>query len=310
MRRPLAIVVLALVTSWTASGQSSYTISTFAGGPPTNLPGTSASLDQRWYGTSVSGLAADTAGNVFFANGNAVLRLDAITGVLTVVAGNAASGFSGDNGPATSAQLAAPSGVAVDSAGNLYIADSGNSRVRKISNGVIATVAGNGVSGFGGDGGPATSAELGVVSNVAVDPAGNLYIADPNNHRIRKVSNGVIATVAGGGNSLGENVPATSASLNEPVGVAVDPAGNLYIADSGSQRIRKVSSGVIATVAGGGVSLGDNGPATSAQLNNPAGVAVDSAGNVYIADTWNNRIRKVSGGAIATVAGSGVAGFK
>jgi uncharacterized protein (TIGR03437 family) len=273
------------------------------------MAGTSASLDQRWYGTSVSGLAIDTAGNLFFANGNAVLRLDATTGVLTAVAGNAASGFSGDNGPATSAQLGAPSGVAVDSAGNLYIADDGNSRVRKVSNGVIATVAGNGTAGFSGDNGPAASAELGFVSDVAVDPAGNLYIADPNNYRIRKVSNGVITTVAGGGFSLGDNGPATSAALTEPVGVAVDTAGNLYIADSGAQRIRKVSNGVITTLAGGGTSLGDNGPATSAKLNNPCGVTVDSAGNVYIADTWNNRIRKVSNGVITTVAGNGTAGF-
>jgi len=308
MPRLHAAVLLALLASWIASGQS-YTISTFAGGPPTNMAGTSASLDQRWYGTSVSGLAIDTAGNLFFANGNAVLRLDATTGVLTAVAGNAASGFSGDNGPATSAQLGAPSGVAVDSAGNLYIADDGNSRVRKVSNGVIATVAGNGTAGFSGDNGPAASAELGFVSDVAVDPAGNLYIADPNNYRIRKVSNGVITTVAGGGFSLGDNGPATSAALTEPVGVAVDTAGNLYIADSGAQRIRKVSNGVITTLAGGGTSLGDNGPATSAKLNNPCGVTVDSAGNVYIADTWNNRIRKVSNGVITTVAGNGTAGF-
>jgi hypothetical protein len=159
----------------------------------------------------------------------------------------------------------------VDSAGNLYIADWQNNRIRKVSNGVISTVAGTGTRGFSGDGGPATSAQLAYPQSVAVDSAGNLYIADTSNSRIRKVSNGVITTVAGDGRFgfSGDNGPATSAQLNGPVGVAVDSAGNLYIADQVNQRIRKVSGGVITTVAGGGSSIGDNGPATSAQFANP-----------------------------------------
>jgi uncharacterized protein (TIGR03437 family) len=219
---------------------------------------------------------------------------------------------------ATSAQLADPQGVAVDAAGNLYIADSGNNLVRKVSNGVITTVAGNGNSGFSGDGGAATSAQLFCPDGVAVDSKGNLYIADSCNNRIRKVTNGVITTVAGTALSgcdpgcfSGDNGPATSAQLFNPEGVAVDSAGNLYIADWGNNRIRKVSSGVITTVAGNGTQGygGDGGAAASAQLSYPKGVAADSAGNLYIADSGNGSVRRVSNGAITTVAGNGTYGF-
>jgi uncharacterized protein (TIGR03437 family) len=209
------------------------------------------------------------------------------------VAGGGAS--LGDNGPATSAQLALPYGIAVDSGGNLYVADWGNNRIRKVSNGVITTVAGNGTRGFSGDNGLATAAQLANPQGIAVDSAGNLYIADFGNASIRKVSNGIITTVAGNGTPgfSGDNGPATSAQLYLPYGVAVDSAGNLYIGDSGNNRIRKVSNGVIATVAGNGTFgfSGDNGPATSAQLANPYGVAIDSAGNLYIGDSGNSRIR-------------------
>jgi uncharacterized protein (TIGR03437 family) len=309
--RLLSAVFLALIMSWSASGQD-YTVTTFAGGySPANIPGPSASL----YGPN--SVAVDKTGNVFFADSgeHVVLRLDATTGVLTLVAGNGTEGFSGDNGPATSAQLAFFQGVAVDSAGNLYIAD--NQRVRKVSNGVITTIAGNGTLGFSGDNGLASSAQLNNPNGVAVDSAGNLYIADTANNRIRKVANGVITTVAGNGTAGfgngGDNGPATSADLNQPRGVALDAAGSLYIADTANNRIRKVANGVITTVAGNGTAGfgngGDNGPATSADLNQPQGVAVDSAGNLYIADTANNRIRKVANGMITTAAGNGTAGF-
>jgi uncharacterized protein (TIGR03437 family) len=293
--------------SCSAWGQT-YTISTLAGGGlPVNIPGTSASLG------SPASVAVDRAGNVYFATQNTVLRLDAATGILTLVAGNGTPGFSGDNGLAISAQLNSPAGVAVDSAGNVYISDGGNYRVRKVSNGVIATVAGNGTPGSGGDNGPAASAQLYNPGGVAVDSAGNLYIADQFNFRVRKVSNGVITTVAGGGSSLADNVQATSAALNYPMGVAVDSADNLYIAVASDNfvpgLIREVTNGIISTVAGGGSSVADNVPATSAQLGYLLGVAVDSAGNLYIADTSNSRIRKVSNGVIATVAGSGAPFF-
>jgi sugar lactone lactonase YvrE len=213
--------------------------------------------------------------------------------VIATVAGGGAS--LGDNGPATSAQLALPDGIAVDSGGNLYVADWGNNRIRKVSNGVITTVAGTGTRGFGGDNGLATGAQLANPQGVAVDSAGNLYIADFGNASIRKVSNGIITTVAGNGTPgfSGDNGPATSAQLYLPYGVAVDSAGNLYIGDSGNNRVRKVSNGAISTVAGNGTFgfSGDHGPPTSAQLANPYGVAIDSAGNLYIGDSGNSRIR-------------------
>jgi uncharacterized protein (TIGR03437 family) len=262
----------------------------------------------------VSGVAVDAAGNVFAADrDNERVFLISPNGTLSAVAGNGIAGFSGDGGPATSASFSQPSAVAVDSAGNLYIADYSNGRIRKVSNGIITTVAGNGNSGFSGDGGPATGASLNGADGVAVDAAGNLYIADGGNNRIRKVSNGIITTVAGNGNSgfSGDGGPAVNASLAFPNGIAVDSAGNLFMADTGNSRIRRVSNGTITTVAGNGAFgyFGDGGPATNTSLYLPFGVTVDSAGNIYIADTDNNRIRMVSNGTITTITGDGNPGF-
>jgi len=172
-------------------------------------------------------------------------------------------------------------------------------------------VAGNGTAGFSGDNGPATSAELSTQTGVAVDTAGNLYIADTQNNRIRKVSNGIITTVAGNGTagiSGGDNLPATSAELNIPSGVTVDSVGNLFIADTNNYRIRKVSNGIITTVAGNGACCfsGDNGPATSAQISDPFGVAVDASGKVYVADPANGRIRVLTPGTAPTITQGGV----
>lgn len=292
-----------LIIAFLANGQA-YTISTLAGGGlPNNVPATSAALG------GVGGIAVDAASNVYFISGDlsgdAVFRLDSQTRILSVVAGNGTAGSGGDNGPAISAQFHQPSGIALDSAGNLYIADAQNNRIRKVSNGLIVTVAGNGTSGFSGDGGPATSAELNLPTGIAVDASGSLFIADAG--RIRKVSNGIITTVAGGGTTLGDGGPATSAQLSAR-SIAVDFAGNLYIAGY-DNRVRKVSNGVIVTVAGDGTPgfSGDNGPAATAQLNGPSFVAVDSAANLYIADAGNGRIREVSNGVITTVAGGGAA---
>ena len=311
-----AVLLVLVVTSSTAFGQT-YTIHTVAGTGTGGYSGdngqaTSAQLAQP------SGVAADAAGNLYIADRDNNRVRKVANGVITTVAGmgptNSAGTFGGDNGPATSAHLSSPSGVAVDAAGNLYIADTANHRIREVTNGMITTVAGNGTRGFSGDNGPATSAQLNYPSSVAVDSAGNLYITDPYNNRIRMVTNGVITTVAGNGGGgqgfSGDNGQATSAQLNYPSSIAVDSAGNLYIADTDNERIRKVSNGVITTVAGNGTYgfSGDNGPATSARLYHPGGVAVDSAGNLYVADSFNNRIRKVANGVITTIAGNGIGG--
>jgi trimeric autotransporter adhesin len=306
------IVLLASLSSYVAFGQT-YTISTIAGSAPqVNIAGTSAILGGR-----VLGVAPDPSGNVYFSAQDCIMRLAASTGILTLAVGNGTTGFTGDNGPASSAQLSDPQGVAVDSSGNLYIADNTNHRIRKVSNGVITTVAGNGTAGFSGDNGPATSAELDAPFGIAVDSSGNLYIADSGNNRIRKVVNGTITTIAGNGTAgfSGDNSGngAISAELNDPIGVAVDSAGNLYIADFGNNRIRKVANGVITTLAGNGKAsfTGDNGQAATAGVDEPRGVAVDSAGNVYIADAHNYRVRLVTiaTGVITTVVGNGTPGY-
>jgi sugar lactone lactonase YvrE len=269
------------------------------------------------------GVTVDTAGNIYIAdeNNNRIRKVTASTGLISTVAGDGIEGYSGDGGAATSAKLYYPTGVTLDTGGNIYIADYFNYRIRKVtaSTGLISTVAGDGIEGYSGDGGAATSAKLGYPTGVAVDVAGNIYIADYDNYRIRKVtaSTGIISTVAGDGTEgySGDGGAATSAELGLPYGVAVDTAGNIYIADTGNSRIRKVtaSTGIISTVAGDGTAgySGDAGTATSAELDNPTGVALDTAGNIYIADEDNQRIRKVtvSTGIISTVSGDGTEGY-
>ncbi len=293
-------------------------------------PATDAQLSLPW------GVAVDDAGHLFIADyGNGRVRKVSPDEIMTTVAGGGMFGFAGDGGPATRSQLSAIAGVAVDSSGNLFIADRGNSRVRKVSpEGIITTVAGDGTFGFAGDGGPATSGQLAGPEALAVDTAGNLFIADYGNRRIRKVSvagiistivspahpmalavdqagnvffgedrsvirrittRGAITTVAGNGmrGFSGDGGLATEAQL-DVLGIAVDNAGNLFIADYGNSRVRRVSpDGIITTVAGSSTPgyFGDGGPGIDAQLDSPARIAVDSAGDVYVADYRNDAIR-------------------
>jgi sugar lactone lactonase YvrE len=263
-------------------------------------------------------VAMDRAGNLFIglSHDHRVRKVDS-NGIITTVAGTGSPAYSGDTMAATNASLNEPGGVAVDGAGNLFIADSANHRIRKVdTNGIITTVAGNGSTGYSGDNVAATNTSLYYPTGVAVDGAGNLFIADSANNRIRKVNtNGIITIVAGNGGMgySGDNGAATNASIHSPAGVAVDGAGNLFIADLYNNRIRKVNTnGIITTVAGTGSRgcSGDNGAATNAWLDFPIGVAVDRAGNLFIADFYNHRIRKVDGnGIITTIAGNGVPSF-
>ncbi len=262
---------------------------------------------------SPAGVAVDGSGNLYIADrSNYRIRMVAPNGTITTIAGNGKCCFGGDNGPATSALIDSPSSVTLDGAGNLYIADTFNYRVRQVnSSGTITTVAGNGAPGFTGDGGAANRTMLSTPLGAATDSAGNLYITDSGNLRIRKVgSDGTIVTLVGG--AINDGSKAASGLLNQPSAIAIDSAGNAYIADTNNHRVRMISpGGVITTVAGTGVSgfSGDNGPATSAELNAPQGVAIDASGNLYIADTLNYRVRVVSGGTISTFAGNGRAGF-
>ncbi len=274
-----------------------------------------------------SGVVLDNAANIFFDDtGNHRVRKVNATQAITTVAGTGTSGYSGDGCPAVSAKLSFPAGIAVTSAGVLYIADTGNNRVRKIAGGIITTVAGNGQAGYSGDGGQATSAKLDTPTGLAVDSSGNLYIADTDNNVVRKVAaNGVISTFAGkafrgdnynkhssGGCRLsGNSGAATNASLCAPTGLSISGSA-LLIADTANSQVRKVSGGTITAFAGtgnGGFS-GDGGQATSAKVQWPLGVAQDPLGNVYIVDSGNARLRQVTAsGVISTFAGNGSFGY-
>jgi trimeric autotransporter adhesin len=261
-------------------------------------------------GLSPGGVAVDGHGNILIADpGNhRILRVEAKGGTLTTIAGG---GAGGDNGPAIEAIVAGPTGVAADSSGDVFIAEYDSERIRRVdvATGVITTVAGNGTEGFGGDNGPATEASLFQASAVAVNAQGDLFIADPLSERVRRVDaqTGIITPVAGGGYG-GDGGPAVEARLNVPQGVAVDRSGNLFIAEARGNRVRRIDreTGIITTAAGGGrdrKAIGDGGPATNATLDSPWRVAVDAQGNLFIAEAWGGRIRRVDGatGTITTV---------
>ena len=294
-------------------------INTIAGGPGDGGPALNTPLPSAL--DIPIGIAIDASGNLYIASkqNSRIRKVNASTGIISTVAGNGISGFGGDGGLATDANLYEPSGIALDALGNLYIADSHNNRIRKVdaNTSIISTVAGDGSYSFGGDGGLATNASIYAPLGITVDAFGNLYIADTDNNRIRKVNanTGIISTVAGGISTggLGDGGLATNARLSTPSSVAFDASGNVYIADKGNERIRKVTTttGIISTVAGSGFNIGDGGLATVANLYFPTCVTFDASGNLYIADYWNHRIRKVttSTGIISTVAGNGNQGF-
>jgi sugar lactone lactonase YvrE len=319
----LAVVVTAglilLLTLWSGAAQPlEPSIITVAGtgvrgDGPDGRAATATDLDHP------SALALDSDGRLYIVDGNRLRRVNA-DGTMTTIAGSGRAGSAGDGGPATSAELDGPQAIAVDSAGDVFIADSGNNRVRRVDlSGIITTIAGSGQPGFGGDGGPATQARLNAPAGVAIGFGGAILIADSGNNRVRVVAaNGTIATFAGTGDMgyAGDGGPATSAVLDGPQCLAVDSNDNVFVADTLNDRVRRIAvDGTISTVAGTGNQgfSGDHGPATDASLHLATGpisgggcVAVDGAGDLFIADALNNRVREVAvDGKITTVAGDG-----
>jgi hypothetical protein len=348
LRTPIPILLslmLLLLSSGLAQSAPEYRITTLAGSGPGNISQGGYGGDGGPASNAVLNLPTSVAlsptGDLYFCDWNARIRkVDARTGIVTTIAGTGVRGFGGDGGPATRALLGGPGSIATDSAGNIYFSDPYNHRVRLISaaTGIITTVAGNGAMFDPPKSGPPDNLPLLAVnvaiadpSGLAADDEGGLYIANGGD-RVFKVDlgTGIITTVAGAGGSRysGDYGPAVLAQIDQPSAVALDAARNLYIAARGEHRIRKVDAktGIITTIAGtsfgrdsgimgmmlyqGGFS-GDGGPATSAILNDPSFVSVDAAGNVYISDTMNYRIRRIDAetGVIRTIAGTGVRGF-
>jgi uncharacterized protein (TIGR03437 family) len=312
-----SLVLCVMPAAWTQT-TSGYTISTFAGTGTDGFTGDGGAAASAGLG-GPTGLFFDGSGNLFFVdNFNQRIREITSSGTISTIAGTGTSGYAGDGAAATKAQISGPSFITVDSSGTIYFSDTGNGVIRKISGGNISTFAGDNAlgSGYNGDLLAANTAQLFSPEGVALDSSGNLYIGDTGNNRIRVVkkdgsSIDTYAGVANGANGFyGDGGKAVYAPLYGPHGIAFDTAGNLFVADSGNERIRRIdTNGIITTVAGssgvGGFG-GDGGPATSALLNLPTGVAVDAAGNLYIADSLNSRIRKVSvNGTITTIAGNG-----
>jgi trimeric autotransporter adhesin len=294
----IRFAALALFLCICPSARAQNVVTTVAGGGPNNLPKLDANL------VAPTGLTFDTNGNLYVVDqlGFRVYKIDG-TGQLTVVAGNGLQGFGGDGGPAVRAQLYSPCGAAVDHSGNVFVIDGSLIREIVAATGIIQTAAGISTEGgFAGDGGPAISAQLNSPKGIFIDGSDNIFIADTLNNRIREIlaSTGVIQTVAGGGGENGDGFPATSTSLNQPMGLAVDPSGSIFFADSLDARVREVNAttGVLETVAGGGVPNGNgvqNGqPATSAVLSDPTGVAIDGSGNLFITDHGSRMTLEVS----------------
>ncbi len=296
----VSLAILCCTGTWAQQ----YTISTIAGTGTSGFAGDGSSATSAQL-ASPDRVLVDSSGKIYIADG-VNWRIRQISGgTINTIAGSGTAGYAGDGAAATKAELSDPTGIALDSSGNLYIADSSNNVIRMVSTGgTITTFAGNNTVGFTGDGGLAVDAELSNPTAVAVDSSGDVYICDAGNNVIRKVSSSNIFTVVGGA--------ATELQLNQPDGIAFDSKGAMYIADTGNRRIVKFVPGFISVIAGNGNlgDTGDGGPAVDAALGDPMGLAVDAAGNLFIADTFNSKIRKVTpDGIISTVAGDGVQGY-
>ncbi len=310
--RSLIRAALFIASIATTSVINAQVISTVAGSGGTGFggdgyPATTAAI------SNAMGVAVDRSGNFYISdNSNNRVRKVDVSGIINTIAGNGVSGYSGDGGAATDAEISGPFGVAVDTAGNVYFADNGNNCIRVVStSGIISTYAGISAGGFAGDGGAATAARISSPEGICLDNLGNLFVADNGNARVRKIdASHTITTVAGNGSTTaaGDGGAATAAAIGFPEGVAVDHSGNLYIAAPNTNTVRMVStSGIITTITGNGVSglTGDGGPATAAEIAGACGVAVDGGGNVYIADSGNEKVRVITpAGMINTYAGS------
>jgi sugar lactone lactonase YvrE len=279
-----------------------WMVSTLAGSGTQGLvngPATSAQFD------SPGGIAVDSTGKVYVADTfNHCIRVIS-GGQVTILAGTGNSGFA--DGPAASAQFHFPQGVEVDASGKVYVADSGNYRIRVISGGQVTTLAGCGTKGFAN--GAAAVAQFAFPIAIAVDGSGKVYVADMTNHRIRVISGGQVSTFAGSGSSGFADGPVASAQFLLPDGVAASAAGSVYVGDSDNNRVRLVSGGQVSTLAGAGSSGFADGPAASAQFHFPHGPALDTKGHILLADTTNNRIRVIASGQVSTLAGTGAFGF-
>lgn len=314
--KKLLFIILIVISSIVEKSQAQI-ITTIAGTGASGYSGDGGQATSAKFAL-LNGLTFDTAGSLYIVDGQySCVRKVNMAGIITTIAGNGTMGFSGDGGQATAAELSDPTLLAFDATGNLYIADRANSLIRKVTtSGIISTVAGNGTLGYSGDGGQATLAALNAPTGIALDVFGNFYIADDQNSRIRKVNSaGIISTIAGNGTMgySGDGGQATAAELSDPWGITFDAAGNLYITDAGASVIRKVNTaGIISTVVGTGTGgySGDGGQATAAEINQPVGVILDAAGNLYFADNQNSRVRVINtSGIISTIVGNGTAGY-